>query len=42
MSNFSVKANEPLCDFFGHVPEKVMPFGNGHINSTFLVEYDEK
>ena len=35
MSN--INTNEIVLEFFGHEPESIVPFGNGHINSTFLV-----
>ncbi len=38
MSSISIKPDESLVAFFGHTPEVVKPFGNGHINSTFLIE----
>lgn len=33
----AVNTNEVVMTFFGHQPESIIPFGNGHINTTFLV-----
>ena len=40
MSN--INTNEVLNAFFGKQPESAVPFGNGHINSTFLVTDSSK
>ena len=33
----TVNTNEVILNFFGHEPESIVLFGNGHINTTFLV-----
>ena len=33
----TVNTNEVVLEFFGHQPESITRFGNGHINTTFLV-----
>ena len=42
MSNSAISTTEVLSAFFGKQPESATPFGNGHINSTFLVVNDSK
>lgn len=36
----SVKINEAIAAFFEQTPKSVEPYGNGHINSTFLVVHN--
>ena len=38
----TVNTNEVILAFFGHQPESIIPFGNGHINTTFLVTDNQK
>lgn len=35
----SVKVNEAISAFFENPPKSVEPYGNGHINSTFLADH---
>lgn len=37
-----IKLNEALMAFFGSIPEVCEPYGNGHINDTYLVSADKK
>jgi len=38
----NINTSEVLSSFFGKEPESIVPFGNGHINSTFLVTDSSK
>ena len=42
MSNITARANDVAELFLGKAPQTINPFGNGHINSTFLVVSDSK
>ena len=35
-------ANKVIAAFFNDTPNKLEPYGNGHINSTFLVTFDKE
>ena len=41
-SEACAKINEALVAFFGTVPEQCVPYGNGHINDTFLVTLEKR
>ncbi|MBQ9783541.1 MAG: aminoglycoside phosphotransferase family protein [Clostridia bacterium] len=41
-SEACAKINEALVAFFGNVPELCVPYGNGHINDTFLVTAEKR
>ena len=40
MSN--INTTEVVLEFFGHEPESIVQFGNGHINNTYLVTDENK
>ena len=42
MNNISPAAREAVCAFFATEPKSVEPYGNGHINTTFLVVTEDK
>lgn len=42
MENLNIQLLEALKAFFKTAPSSCEPFGNGHINSTFLVEADRR
>ena len=38
--DLQMNLNEALMAFLGSIPEKCEPYGNGHINDTYLVSAD--